>query len=326
AVRHAAPRTAGPRADALLPEIDRVRAHRNPTSVTVAVDGGQVVLQQIRLPGSGAVLVVGRDREFSPVDRQVIGSAVSVLTLLHSRTSAVGRAERRLRTALLRLMADGPAGEARGIAEELWGPLPGTAARVVVLRRRSGSTRELLDVLESVAARSGPLYFGALNDVVVAVVGAGAEDPVTDLAGQRPDVRAGVSDPVGDDVGAGLRQARQALDAAVRQGRRLVRFGELAGQGLHDLVPRADASAFAEALLRPLVAHDARGRGDLVRSLREWLAHHGQWDPAATRLGVHRHTLRARMDRVATLLERDLDSPGVRAELWFALQVGGIAE
>ncbi|RZT86449.1 purine catabolism regulator [Pseudonocardia sediminis] len=320
AVRHAAPRTAGRRAEALLPEIDRVRAHRNPTSVTVAVNGGQVVLQPIRLPGSGAVLVVGRDRAFSPVDRQVIGSAVSVLTLLHSRTSAVGRAERRLRTALLRLMVDGPAQEAREIAGELWGPLPGAGARVVVLRRRSGSTRELLDVLESVAARSGPLFFGALDDVVVAVVAADAGEPVTALAGPRPDVRAGVSDPV-DDIGVGLRQARQALDAGAHRGNRLVRFGELAGEGLRSLVPDADAAAFAESLLRPLVTHDAHGRGDLVRSLREWLAHHGQWDPAATRLGVHRHTLRARMDRVASLLGRDLDSPGVRSELWFALQV-----
>lgn len=323
-VRHAAPRTAARRGDALLPEIDRVRAHRNPTSVTVAVNGGQVVLQQIRLPGSGAVLVVGRDRAFSAVDRQVIGSAVSVLTLLHSRTSAVGRAERRLRTALLRLMVDGPAGQGRAIAEELWGPLPGPGARVVLLRRRSGSTRELLDVLESVAARSGPLYFGALDDVVVAVVADDADEPVTALAGRRPDIRAGVSDPIGDDVGAGLRQARHALDAGARQGRQLVRFGELAGQGLRDLVPDPDAAAFAESLLLPLVAHDARGRGDLVRSLREWLAHHGQWDPAAARLGVHRHTLRARMDKAATLLGRDLDSPGVRAELWFALQVGAI--
>ncbi len=319
-VRHACPRSALGRAEGLLAEIDRVRAHRNPTSVTVVVDGGQVVLQPMRMPGSGAVLVVGRDRAFSPVDRQVIGSAVSVLTLLHARTSAVGRAERRLRTALLRLMVQDPAGEARAIAEELWGPLPGPGARVVLLRRRSGSTRELLDVLESVAARSGPLYFGALDDVVVAVVGAESDGPVRALADRRAEIRAGVSDPIGDDVGAGLRQARHALDAATRQGRRTVRFGELAGEGLRGLVPAPDAAAFAESLLRPLVAHDARGRGDLVRSLREWLAQHGQWDPAAVRLGVHRHTLRARMDKAAALLERDLDSPGVRAELWFALQ------
>jgi PucR family transcriptional regulator, purine catabolism regulatory protein len=34
---------------------------------------------------------------------------------------------------------------------------------------------------------------------------------------------------------------------------------------------------------------------------------------------VHRHTLRKRIRRAEELLSRDLDSPGVRAELWLAL-------
>ncbi|HUR03444.1 MAG TPA: helix-turn-helix domain-containing protein, partial [Nonomuraea sp.] len=42
-------------------------------------------------------------------------------------------------------------------------------------------------------------------------------------------------------------------------------------------------------------------------------------DAAAQRLGIHRHTLRYRMKRVTELLGRDLDDPGVRAELWIAL-------
>ena len=73
-------------------------------------------------------------------------------------------------------------------------------------------------------------------------------------------------------------------------------------------------------LLAPLRAHDETGRGDLVESLRCWLEHHGHWDVAAARLGVHRHTLRNRIRKAQELLGRDLDSPGVRAELWVALQ------
>jgi purine catabolism regulator len=320
AVRQAVPRAAARRAGGLLREIRRVRGHRGPASAGLAEGDGQVVLQAVRMPDD-AVLVVGRDVPFSPVDLQVIGSAVALLTLLHARTSAVGRAERRLRTALLRTAFATGGAEVRAIASGLWGPVPDGPLRVVVLYRRSGSTSDLLDVLEDSDGRGGPHLFGEVDDRVVALVGTDDADTVTERARRRAGVRAGVSEPVEDaDLAVGLRQARRAVEAAARLGRPVVRFAELAAEGLRALVPERDATAFAESALAPLAAHDARGRGDLVASLREWLAHHGQWDPAAANLGVHRHTLRARIDKAGQLLGRDLDSPGVRADLWFALQ------
>ncbi|MFC6236166.1 helix-turn-helix domain-containing protein [Leucobacter soli] len=38
---------------------------------------------------------------------------------------------------------------------------------------------------------------------------------------------------------------------------------------------------------------------------------------------MHRHTLRSRVQTAATLLQRDLDDPDTRAELWAALRVLG---
>jgi purine catabolism regulator len=123
----------------------------------------------------------------------------------------------------------------------------------------------------------------------------------------------------------GLRQARQAAEHGLARGRRLTAFGDLAAAGLAALLDPAAARAHAAALLDPLVSADREGPGDLVASLRVWLAHHGQWEPAAARLGVHRHTLRKRLRRVADLLGRDLDDPGVRAELWLVLHPPGDA-
>ncbi|MGW4824533.1 helix-turn-helix domain-containing protein [Streptomyces sp. NPDC004227] len=37
-------------------------------------------------------------------------------------------------------------------------------------------------------------------------------------------------------------------------------------------------------------------------------------------MGVHRNTVRHRLARVADLLDVDLQDPGARMELWFALQ------
>lgn len=315
-VRHAVPRAAAARGTGLQREVRRVREHRGPVSVSLDAGDGQVVLHA--LPGD-AVVVLGRDSPFTAVDRQVIGSAVSLLTLLHSRTSAVGQAERRLRTALLRTAVEAGGGQVRDIAADLWGPLPAGPLRVVVLHRRSGGAARLVGSLEAAAGRGGPQLFGELDDVVVVLAGADDVAAVVDPLSMRGGVRVGVSEPVADaDLAAGLRQARRSADAAARLGRAVVWFAELAGEGLRGLVPQHDAAAFAEAALAPLAGHG--GRADLVGSLREWLAHHGQWDPAAARLGVHRHTLRARIDKIGALLGRDLDSPGVRADLWFALQ------
>lgn len=123
-------------------------------------------------------------------------------------------------------------------------------------------------------------------------------------------------------LAAARAQARRAADAAADRGLSSLGFDALGATGIAGVWDPARAAAFAESLLAPLVAHDRTGRGDLVASLRVWLAHHGQWDPAAGALGVHRHTLRRRMTLAAELLGRDLDSPTVRSELWLALETG----
>ncbi|WP_462286921.1 helix-turn-helix domain-containing protein [Nostocoides sp.] len=51
----------------------------------------------------------------------------------------------------------------------------------------------------------------------------------------------------------------------------------------------------------------------MLRTTAEFLLRNGHWESTAAALGVHRHTLRNRIDRISTLLERDLQlrpSPG----------------
>ncbi|MGM1061833.1 PucR family transcriptional regulator [Saccharothrix sp. Mg75] len=117
------------------------------------------------------------------------------------------------------------------------------------------------------------------------------------------DVPAAASRPVGPtEVARGYREALRALEEGVD------RFEDVAASGL--LGP--GAGAHARELLAPL--------DDVLReTLRVWLSHHGQADPAAARLGVHRHTVRNRVRRAEQLLGRSLDAAGTRAELWLAL-------
>ena len=68
-------------------------------------------------------------------------------------------------------------------------------------------------------------------------------------------------------------------------------------------------------------AHDS----GLTDALRAFLTHHGSWDPAAQSLGVHRHTLRHRVERAAAVAGFDLDDPGHRALLTLVLGRGPLA-
>jgi purine catabolism regulator len=82
---------------------------------------------------------------------------------------------------------------------------------------------------------------------------------------------------------------------------------------------RTDAREVGRATLAPLVEHDAREGTALLRSVRVWLEHNGQFDAAAQLLGVHRHTLRARIAQAERLLGRDLSTFHARADVWAAL-------
>ncbi|MBX9471280.1 PucR family transcriptional regulator [Microcella sp.] len=77
------------------------------------------------------------------------------------------------------------------------------------------------------------------------------------------------------------------------------------------------------ALVQPLLEHDAATGDELVETLGTWLRCDAVAEAAALRLGIHRHTVRARLRRAAELLDRDLDAFPARAEVWAALQAVG---
>ncbi|NUW40656.1 PucR family transcriptional regulator [Nonomuraea rhodomycinica] len=293
--------------------------------------GHMVVLPLGGGPRPRGFFAAGSAQPFSPVGHTVLNAAGSLLTLALEQGGARLEAERRLRSSVLELLLAGAPERARAVLEPVGGRLP--EEPLVVLAAPDDALEALephaftvllpespRDLVSGVTAEgSGAALAGAparSGGVVVAVVGERAADQVAALAGGP--VGASVPCSYGELTGA-LDQAGRALAAAAgeRGERRVVRFGDLAGQGLLRLLDPAAARAFAGALLAPLTRYGSRA--DLVESLRAYLSCNGHWDAAAQRLGVHRHTLRYRMRRVAELLGRDLDDPGVRAELWIAL-------
>jgi purine catabolism regulator len=131
--------------------------------------------------------------------------------------------------------------------------------------------------------------------------------------------RCGVSAPVSRDaVPAAVTQAAAHLTIARAARREVVRPGDARQLGPLSLSTPVQAEA-ARQLLAPL-GEDRRGQM-LRASVRVWLESGGRWEPAAESLGVHRHTLRHRVESAFTRLGRNIDSQADRFEIWYAIEL-----
>ncbi|MFD7747116.1 PucR family transcriptional regulator [Streptomyces sp. NPDC059698] len=338
AVLAAAPEWAARRAARLTPDVERLRDRPAPASVVVGGSDDRVELQSL---GTGrrarGALAVGTGAALGTAERYAVNSAVALLTLTTARSRALHGAEQRLGAAVLRMLLAGRPDHARAVAGDLYGDLLDAPFRLLIAEAATPAGAEALtETMEAAAARTGEalllvpeaervLVLAADGGAAVAACAAyaAAQDDRAPREGGADDgdVVVGLSAPAGPiAVSAAYKQAEQALSVARRRGRALVEHEELATGSVLPLLADDAVRAFADGMLRALYEHDAKGRGDLVASLRAWLSRHGQWDAAAADLGVHRHTLRYRMRRVEEILGRSLDDPDVRMELWLALK------
>ncbi len=308
----------------LAATVERLTAARPPAGAALSRPGETVLLQSL---GTGTrargFLAVGRPGPFPTAERHVVNAAALLLTLRLEQARTLGGATAALRAAALRLLLAGGTDAVVPVLAALGEELPAAPVRVHVVLGSAEDRAAAVDVAADAAAHAGePVLAAELDGALVVLAAAGREpaELLADLPRRVPGAVLGTAGPTPwSELALGLRQARQAAEHGRATARPVTGFADLAGRGLAALLDPEATSAFADAVLAPLVAADRAGPGDLVESLRCWLAAHGQWEPAAARLGVHRHTLRKRIHRAAQLLDRDLDSPGVRAELWLAL-------
>ncbi|MFJ1744670.1 PucR family transcriptional regulator [Streptomyces sp. NPDC088116] len=354
AVVAVAPEWAARRAARLTADVERLRERTAPASAVVAGsddegDGDSHDRVELQSLGTGrrvrGALAVGTESALGTAERYAVHSAVALLTLTTERSRALQAAEQRLGAAVLRMLLSGQPDHARAVAGDLYGGLLDAPFRLLIAESAEsprsapdpaagpGAAADhplhvLTEALEAAAARTGEAVLvvpdgeGRLT-VLAADGGAVAREAGGYAALEAEEIGAviGLSAPTGPIATvSAYKQAEQALSVARRRGRALVEHEELATGSILPLLADDAVRAFANAMLRALHEHDAKGRGDLVASLRAWLSRHGQWDAAAADLGVHRHTLRYRMRRVEEILGRSLDDPDVRMELWLALK------
>ena len=304
--------------DAVQDAVGQVLAKGSRAGARLSAADGSVVLQTLGSGGSlRGVLALGTLAPLDGAGADLVTSVIALASIALEQSRALEGARRDLRSGLFELLLEGNVEGAQRTARRLWGDLP-TEPLTVTVAAAADVPESLLTELELVAERRrGTVFFAERDDelVLVASSATSALPPQFD----RLSIRSGTSAPVAwTELTRGLVEARRALSATTPE-RPTAAFGDLAGSGVLGVLARAGAQDVAARVLEPLTAS---GRGDvdvLLASAAAWLDANGAWDPAAKALGVHRHTLRARLAIVQQLLGLDLDRFADRAELWAAL-------
>ena len=301
--------------------ISRLRSGKLPGAMSFEADGTQFLLQSIGSAKTlNGFLLGGVPRPISTTDKVTIGVAASLLTVSFGSSNAGAQLEKRIAKAVWAMLRGGQIQAARETAAAMQIPLPLEPLELVMIVGNASDRAEVANSLTRDPAERVLAVESGDRLLVLCSAGSDMETRLQDAIRAFRGITAGYSDPCGyRDLDDAFTQARVALDHAVHRKVGAERFGAIGARGLSELLDRERAQTWARSRLAPVIEHDASHRGDLLRSLRAWLAHNGQWDPAANALQIHRHTLRQRMTRVENLLEISLDSMTNRAELWLAL-------
>lgn len=151
----------------------------------------------------------------------------------------------------------------------------------------------------------GPENNDAITKLAAAVGGVGVSTHFTEL----------------EEVTEAVRQAHIALSRTAQSAEaEVVHFD--AGESLSLFLPSEPSQlrAIASQVLGQLETYDHEKGTPLMHTLQVFLEENRSWVRAAERLFVHRQTLIARIARIETILNRDLNSMEDTAECWLAIR------
>ncbi|MET0859476.1 MAG: PucR family transcriptional regulator ligand-binding domain-containing protein [Microbacterium sp.] len=306
-------------ADELRDSVGAVLRRGARAGSSLRIDGVPFTLQTLGRGGHlrGVIAIAAGDLDQE--GRGVVTAVVAMAGLALEQQQGLDRARSLLRAGLLQSLRSGDPSLARRIARDLWGGLPVApivAAMTDATAARSDALREWLELRAD--ERRGGVFFGRGDDGLVLIVPVADESLLEEVA-DRFGVRVGISDPAGYDAIAGaIEQARVARERGTSS---VSRFAQTLRGGVLAVPPTPEGKAVAEAVLAPLRRYDLDHATNLLETVRVWLDHDCSHEASARALGVHRHTIRARIAAAERALEVDLGSFAARADVWAALRV-----
>jgi purine catabolism regulator len=271
--------------------------------------------------GEVATLRAAREEKpFEEYDKLVLHHGQTALAFELSRRRAVSAAELRLAGDLLEdLEGERLDDRETGRRMAAFGLEPAESYAALLAAPRNGQSGEQIrrEVAEELDRRRVRYLSTARRDRAAFLVEAASEEEILGLAETivkaGPHARVGVGRPaLGRALGRSLLEARAALDAA---GGEVASYRDLGSLELLLSLSDAALEAFVDRVLGSVADN-----GRLMESLAALLDSGCRWSDAAEQLGVHRHTLRYRMERLREQTGRHPDDPEERMELWLAVK------
>jgi len=264
--------------------------------------------------GLRSVLVLVGPSGIDSAEQAVVASTVALLWFaIGEGTGGAVRAS--LRRALWHLLVSGEADVVRTEAPSVGMCLPGEPVRAAAWS--PGLNTVTARALQAACDGGHAMVFSTVDDVVLACVGA---QDAPGLGALDPERGVGLSEPVTfADLPAAVDRARRAARYAAPG--KVVALDDPGAGVLAAVATMPELADRAHAMLHLLVGDDSAER--LLEALAAWLAANGSYEAAARTLGLHRHTLSARVARAGGLLGRDLDDVDTRTDLWLALRMTG---
>lgn len=295
--------------------IDRLIRTGTRSAARVDVDGSEFIVQTIGAPPSvSGLLVLSGVGRLDGVQLDVVQSVLAFagISLEFNRILALQR--HAVRGGVISVAAAGELPAANRIARRLWNErIPSEERAVIHVITPPEPLVGQLDRLQ----RTPGVFWGMLDDRAVIVAARPRLTEAVSLCRSHA-VRAGVSrTSAALPLGRLVDEARQVAETTVAP--EVVRYEAVADSGWHNLLRGSMLSVIAAQLLAPLDERSRAEGAQLRETLRVWLQTNGQAEATAQRLGVHRHTVRNRIARAATLLDMDLDSFENRTKIWLAL-------
>ena len=294
----------------LASELRRMHLRGSRSAATVTNPQGTTLLQPIGVsrPRSRVLVALGPPR-LTEAQRSAVTTAVALLSLIAEQQQHSAATYRRLRRRAVDLLVTGDGHTAELLLQTE--PTPRALPTSLRLVLASGPGPQIEDIVTALEDR---YIVVAESDTQLCVVAPNtrAAEIASYLA--QAGMRVGTGSAVdAEHASESYRTAGLAL-AQASPTTPVVEWEHILRQGPLGLIDTANAQRFAASFLGSLDPEQ-------VETLRCFLRHHGSRLKVAEELGLHRNTVRNRLEAIGAALPGSLDDPQIRASAWIALQV-----